>query len=153
MASRCFPGFLSWRRIPACLLPLWLHHLGILNCQKCNLGLGFLVLGQELVRVLSKARKGWISGGEKWDLPVLLVSKGPRWSPREIIFKGEHNKENNVVGGVQQQEDHLVDGWAGQRWQDLHRQDHRGGGGDIIIWTRYKRALEVYQLIRKYLIK
>ena len=24
---------------------------------------------------------------------------------------------------------------------------------DIVIWTRYKRALEVCQLIRKYLIK
>ena len=45
MARQGFPGFLSWRRIPACLLPLQLNHSGILNCQKCNLGLGFLVFG------------------------------------------------------------------------------------------------------------
>ena len=58
MARQGFPGFLSWRRIPACLLPLQLNHSGILNCQKCNLEQGFLVFGRELVRVLSKARKG-----------------------------------------------------------------------------------------------
>ena len=53
---------------------------------------------------------------------------------------GENNKENNVVGGVEQQEDHLVDGRAGQRWQDLHCQDHCGGGKDITYMDKIQKG-------------
>ena len=59
-----------------------------------------------------------------------LSQRGQGDCRRKSFLKESTNKENNVVGGVQQQEDHLVDGRAGQRWQDLHFQDHRGGGGD-----------------------
>ena len=57
MARRGFPGFLSWRRIPACLLPLQLNHSGILNCQKCNLELGFISFGEGSVKSKKRMNK------------------------------------------------------------------------------------------------
>ena len=62
--------------------------------------------------------------------------KGAKVIAEGKIFKWEHNKENYVVGGVEQQEDHLVDGRSGQRWQDLHCQDHCRGGKDIIYMDK-----------------